>query len=199
MGAATRVFLRNGYGLASIDKVAGEAGVSTRTIYERFKNKADLLAAVITRLVDRDMASVLAIAELDRLDPKDALTNIAHAITSRARDPESAALFRIVATEAVRFPELATKMRDSGRRRWEGVIADYFRGQIKRGTLRLADPERAAVLFMQMICAELHECLLFGSADAIAQLDLSPHLWHAIDIFLFGAASATARPTAEGA
>ncbi len=199
IGAATRVFLRDGYGLASIDKVASEAGVSTRTIYERFKNKADLLAAVITRLVDRDMATVLAITELDRLDPKEALTTIAHTITRRARDPESAALFRIVATEAMRFPELAAKMRDSGKQRWEGAIAEYFRGQIKRGSLSLADPDRAAVLFMQMICAELHECLLFGKANAMEQLDVSPHLTHAIDIFLFGAASATARPTAEGA
>src|SRR5580698_6820081 len=80
INAATRVFLREGYGLASIDKVASEAGVSTRTIYERFKNKADLLAAVITRLVDRDMETVLATAELDRLDPKEALTAIAQAI-----------------------------------------------------------------------------------------------------------------------
>lgn len=104
LGAATRVFLREGYGLASIDKVAGEAGVSTRTIYERFKNKADLLAAVITRLVDRDMAIVMATTELDRLDPKEALMTIAQTITSRARDPEAAALFRIVATEALRFP-----------------------------------------------------------------------------------------------
>src|SRR5271154_123159 len=93
IGAATRVFLREGYGHASIDKVAHEAGVSTRTIYERFKNKADLLAAVITRLVDRDVARVLATADLDRLDPKDALTAIAQAITSRARDAEAMALF----------------------------------------------------------------------------------------------------------
>src|SRR5882724_649463 len=71
IGAATRVFLREGYGRASIDKVAREAGVSTRTIYGRFRNKADLLTAVITRLVDRDMATVLATTELDRLDPKE--------------------------------------------------------------------------------------------------------------------------------
>ena len=77
INAATRVFLREGYGLASIDKVASEAGVSTRTIYERFKNKADLLAAVITRLVEHDMETVLATTELDRLDPRDALTAIA--------------------------------------------------------------------------------------------------------------------------
>src|ERR1700735_2814286 len=89
IGAATRVFLRDGYGLASIDKVASEAGVSTRTIYERFKNKADLLTSVITRLVDRDMATVFAPPDLDRLDPKEALTVIAQTITGRARDPDS--------------------------------------------------------------------------------------------------------------
>src|ERR1019366_463596 len=66
IGAATRVFLRDGYGGASIDKVASEAGVSTRTIYERFKNKADLLGAVISRLADRDMATGLATEEPQR-------------------------------------------------------------------------------------------------------------------------------------
>src|SRR5258708_29867093 len=81
ISAASRVFLREGYGLASIDKVASEAGVSTRTIYERFRNKADLLGAVITRLVDHDMETVLATAELDRLDPKVGLTVIAETMT----------------------------------------------------------------------------------------------------------------------
>jgi TetR/AcrR family transcriptional regulator, mexJK operon transcriptional repressor len=199
IAAATRVFLRDGYGLASIDKVATEAGVSTRTIYERFKNKADLLATVITRLVDRDMESVLATAELDRLDPKEALTVIAQTITSRVRDPESAALFRIVATEAVRFPELAAKMRDSSKSRWDGAIADYFRGQIKRGSLALADPDRSAVLFLQMICAELHEHLLFGCPEDVARLDFTAHQTHVIDIFLFGAAPRADRPTHDGA
>src|SRR5271154_4023264 len=107
IGAATRVFLREGYVHASIDKVAHEAGVSTRTIYERFKNKADLLAAVITRLVDRDVATVLATAELDRMELKEALMTIGETITGRACDPDAAALFRIVATEAQRFPSLA--------------------------------------------------------------------------------------------
>jgi AcrR family transcriptional regulator len=188
IAAATRVFLQDGYGLASIDKVAAEAGVSTRTIYERFRNKADLLAAVITRLVERDMATVLATAELDRLDPKEALTVIAQTLMNRARDPQSAALFRIVATEAIRFPELAAKMRGSSKVCWDGAVADYLRGQVKRGTLCLADPDKAAVLFLQMICGDLHERLLFGRPEEIAQFDFAPHVAHAIDVFLFGAA-----------
>jgi AcrR family transcriptional regulator len=187
LDAATRVFLREGYGLASIDKVASEAGVSTRTIYERFRNKADLLGAVISRLLDR-MSTMLATAELNRLTPRAALTVIAETITGRVREPDSAALFRIVATEAHRFPELAAKMRETDKRCVEMVVAHYLRDQVSRGILNLADPDRAARLFLQMVCLEIKECLLFGDEEAILKLDCKSHLDHAIDIFLLGAA-----------
>jgi AcrR family transcriptional regulator len=179
--------MREGYGLASIDKVAAEAGVSTRTIYERYKNKADLLGAVISRLVDR-MSTVLATADLNRLEPRAALTVIAETITGRARDPDAAALFRIVATEAHRFPELAAKMRENNKSCVDNVVANYFSAQIARGALALADPDRSATLFLQMICAELHESLLFGGEAAVAQFDCKAHVEHVIDIFLLGAA-----------
>jgi TetR/AcrR family transcriptional regulator, mexJK operon transcriptional repressor len=186
--AATRVFLRDGYGSASIDKVAHEAGVSTRTIYERFKNKADLLTSVITRLVERDMATVFATAELDRMEVKHALLTIAETITGRACAPEPAALFRIVAAEAQRFPALAAKMRAGTKARVADAIANYFRAQIARGRLALADPDRAASLFTQMVCAELQECLLFGAPGEVSKLDFAAHLNHVVDIFLNGAA-----------
>lgn len=186
LSAATRVFLREGYGNASIDKVAAEAGVSTRTIYERFKNKADLLATVITRLVDRDMTTAFATRDLERLDPRAALTVIGQTIAGRTSDADSMALFRIVATEAQRFPELAEKMRKATKGRMEKAIANYLRGQVRLGTLALADPDRAAALFLHMTCAELQECLLFRSAEAMANLDLASHLDQVIEIFLFG-------------
>jgi len=193
--AATRVFLRDGYGSASIDKVAAEAGVSTRTIYERFKNKGDLLGAVISRLVERDMETVLATEELDRLEPREALTSIGQLISGRACNPDSAALFRICATESHRFPELAAKMRGSAKARVDNAIANYLRRQTLRGALNLSDPDRAASLFLQMVCAELHECLLFGSAEDIAKLDSDTHLKHVVDIFLNGALPRTTAPS----
>jgi TetR/AcrR family transcriptional regulator, mexJK operon transcriptional repressor len=187
INTATVVFLRDGYGLASIDKVASEARVSTRTIYERFKNKADLLGAVIRRLVDR-MATVIASADLDGLEPRSALMLIARILVDRARDPDSAALFRIVATEANRFPELAAQMRESDKRCVDGALADYLRREIRRGTLVLADPDKAAALFLQMVFSELHECWLFGDEQTLAQLDMDSHLHYVIDLFLLGAA-----------
>jgi AcrR family transcriptional regulator len=187
--AAARVFLRDGYGAASIDKVAHEAGVSTRTIYERFKNKADLLLSVISRLVEQDMATMSATPELDRMGVKQALVTIGSSLTGRACDPQSAALFRIVAAEAQRFPALAEKMRNGAKARVVEAVAAYFRGQTLRGALHLSEPERAAALFIQMVVGELHECLLFQSTDAIAKLDFSGHVHYVVDIFLNGAAA----------
>jgi AcrR family transcriptional regulator len=187
ISAATRVFLREGYESASIDKVATEAGVSTRTIYERFKNKADLLGAAIARLIDRDMTTVISPTELERLPLETALTLIGRTLTGRARNPDSAALIRILAKEAQRFPELAAKMRGGAKLRVDTAIATFFRAQVSRGNLALPNPDRAAVLFLQMVFAELQECLLFGSADEIAALDFDAHLSAVIDLFLHGA------------
>jgi TetR/AcrR family transcriptional repressor of mexJK operon len=187
IGAAIRVFLRDGYESTSIDKVAGEAGVSTRTIYERFKNKADLLGAAIARLVERDMATVIAPAELERLPLRSALTLIGKTLTGRARNPDSAALIRILAKEAQRFPELAARMRGGTKLRVDNALATFFRTQVARGHLALADPDRAAVLFLQMVFAELQECLLFGSPDDMAAVDFDAHLNAVIDLFLYGA------------
>lgn len=187
INAATHVFLRDGYALASIDKVASEAGVSTRTIYERFKNKADLLVAVIRRLVNR-MATGVASVDLEGLEPRAALTLIARTITDRASDPDSAALFRIVATEAHRFPDLALQMREHDKRCVDAALAAYLRREIKRGTLVLPDPDKAAALFLQMVFSELHDCWLFGPEDALAHLDLTSHLNYVVDLFLLGAA-----------
>ena len=186
LAAATRIFLQ-GYGSASIDKVASEAGVSTRTIYERYKNKAELLAAVISRLIETDMANALAPDGLAHLSPRQALLSIGRVITSRASDPSSAGLFRILATEARRFPELAAKMRGGTKAKVDCGVAAYLLAQTRLGTLRLADPNRAAVLFLQMVSSEVRDCMLFGSPDELAQIDLERHLEHVVDIFLHGA------------
>lgn len=141
LDAATRVFLREGDGLASMDKIVAEAGASTRTLYERFKNRAELLAAVINRMLER-LAKVLATADLDRLEPHAALTVIADTMVTRACDSDCAASFRITATESHRFPELAAKMRVNDKRCVDNLVANYCRSQIKRGKSALPDSDK---------------------------------------------------------
>src|SRR5258707_1178566 len=68
------------------------------------------------------------------------------------------------------------------------VAANYLRAQVRSGSLHLADPDRAATLFLQMICSEMHDRLLFGGEAEVATLDLKSHVDHAIGLFLLGAA-----------
>jgi AcrR family transcriptional regulator len=185
--AATRIFLKEGYGLASIDKIATEAGISTRTIYERFKNKADLMAAVVERLMDRDMAQMFESQEIDDLQPVAALSLIAETVVNRFCDPDSAALFRIIATEAHRFPELTDKVRCANRLRFETKLSTYFRRQTERGIFALDDPDRAAHLFLHLIAADLQDCLLFEPAGSIGRVDWPRHVTSAVQLFLCGA------------
>jgi AcrR family transcriptional regulator len=51
LGAATRVFAREGYGRATVDAVAAEAGSTKPTLYARFGSKADLYRAAVEREV----------------------------------------------------------------------------------------------------------------------------------------------------
>src|ERR1700716_94258 len=62
-GALT-VFARDGYTRASIDAISAEAGVSTRTIYNHFQDKAQLFETVIQESADR--AAEAQIATIDR-------------------------------------------------------------------------------------------------------------------------------------
>jgi AcrR family transcriptional regulator len=76
-------------------RVAREAGVSTRTIYNRFRYKADLFAVGVTRFVERDTVSVVAPGEFDEIDPKRALTIIAQRLADRAHRPDFMALLSV--------------------------------------------------------------------------------------------------------
>jgi AcrR family transcriptional regulator len=197
--AATRVFLQQGYGLASIDQIATEAGMSTRKIYERYKNKAELMAAVVTRLIDRDVEAVFEIGRHGRTDVEDALTQIGRTLMNRLADPDSAALFRIVATESQRFPELTNRVRAVARQRLDGALAAYLQRQMQRGVFVADDPQRSAALFLQMITAELRDSLLFERGASIREFDQSEHVARVVRLFLYGAAPRAGLPTSRNA
>jgi AcrR family transcriptional regulator len=82
-----------------VAKVAAEAGMSTRTIYNHYNNKADLFSAVISALINR-LTTQLVSDELQELEPGIALRVIARAVQDRAFDPHFAALFRLTARES---------------------------------------------------------------------------------------------------
>ena len=184
--AATKVFLKEGYGMASIDKVAAEAGASTRTLYQHFENKADLLAAVVGRLVERDMEAIFVQAELAQLEVDQALIRIGTALLERFQDNQSRALFQLIAMEAHRFPELAKKVRVSAKQRIESVVESYLREQCERGRLAIENPAATAMLLLYMMVGEIKERTLFGTPDEAYSFDATAHVKRVVDLFLNG-------------
>lgn len=110
---ATGLFLAEGYGTTSIEAVAARAGISKRTFYHRFDDKAALFAAVVHRIIEQ----IRPPADVPLLEGS-SLHNILHrlaGLTLRAAlSPQAIALHRLVTAESMRFPNLTRAVYDEG-------------------------------------------------------------------------------------
>jgi AcrR family transcriptional regulator len=76
--AARALFAANGYGATSIDAIAKEAGVATRTVYSAFGTKREILSLICDLWLQRAGAVELAGHVLNVEDPAEKLQKAAH-------------------------------------------------------------------------------------------------------------------------
>ncbi|MEV6417015.1 TetR/AcrR family transcriptional regulator [Kribbella sp. NPDC051718] len=156
-GALT-VFARDGYARASIDVIAAEAQVSTRTIYNHFQDKAGLFRAVIQDSAERVAAAHLQIIDryLRRITDLEA-DLVEFGIAWRTPMPdyaEHSALARQLSAEAGHLPDDAIDV-------WQQTLtvrralAGRFNTLADDGLLDFEDPMQAA----------LHFCLLISDSS----------------------------------
>ncbi|MES2181678.1 MAG: TetR/AcrR family transcriptional regulator [Pseudomonadota bacterium] len=189
LDCALNIFMRDGYGLASIAKIATTAGISTRTIYGLYKNKADLMVASVAYMVKQDVEKMQSIDGLDRMSTQAGLHAFGEMILARVTSPQLIALYRMGVAEAARFPEMTSKMKAIGPQRIEAVIADYLRQRIAKGELQIENVDKAAIMFCQMLIAEPRHNALMGLLTK--DWDAKAHISYVVDIFLHGVSPAT--------
>jgi AcrR family transcriptional regulator len=80
--AARQLFADNGYGATSIDAIAKEAGVATRTVYSAFGTKREILSLICDLWLQRAGAVELAGEVLTETDPAEKLRKAAHWLTN---------------------------------------------------------------------------------------------------------------------
>ncbi|MFI5708566.1 TetR/AcrR family transcriptional regulator [Kribbella sp. NPDC051620] len=80
--AARKLFAGNGYGATSIDAIAKEAGVATRTVYSAFGTKREILSLICDLWLQRAGAQELAGEVLQEPDPASKLGKAAHWLTN---------------------------------------------------------------------------------------------------------------------
>jgi AcrR family transcriptional regulator len=80
--AARRLFADTGYGATSIDAIAKEAGVATRTVYSAFGTKREILSLICDLWLQRAGAQELAGEVLQETDGATKLGKAAHWLTN---------------------------------------------------------------------------------------------------------------------
>jgi AcrR family transcriptional regulator len=183
--AATQLFLATGYGSTTIEAVAERAGVSKRTLYDRFADKSTLFAAVVHRIITqiRPPADVplLAGTTLEEI-----LRRLARLILNAALAAPALALHRLVSAESARFPELVRAVASDGSTR-EGtaLIADLLARSLGEAKLDPAARLFAAEQFIHsVVTVPQRRAMGFGAPMSPAELDA----WavRVVDLFLNG-------------
>src|ERR1700692_2546614 len=103
--AAWRGFVAGGYGATSMEAVAHFAGVSTKTLYRLFPNKAALYEGTMSDRLDRLLSGV-ALRSTDHPDIEEALCKTLTICAALALNEEVVALSRMTLREADKFSDV---------------------------------------------------------------------------------------------
>jgi TetR/AcrR family transcriptional regulator, mexJK operon transcriptional repressor len=147
---ATSVFARDGYEGASMSRIALEAGVSKGTLYNYFTSKAELFAAYVGQQCSAKLAQVFADSPHDDATPAEMLRVIGTRMIEMMLSPTAQTIYRVVTSEAPKFPELARAFYDAGPAQAIGALSDWLAAETRAGRLRVPDPRFAAEQFFAL-------------------------------------------------
>ncbi|WP_100445170.1 TetR/AcrR family transcriptional regulator [Glycomyces xiaoerkulensis] len=167
--AANLVFGRDGFARATVDAIAREAGVSKKTIYNHFDDKAALfrlaaleatheLSDAIALLADRHLRKIL---DLER-DLIDFGVDRVQAIFNAPE--EHAAIARTVRAEVKHLPrEVVDAWLEAGPVRSQRDIAAHFLAMRERGLLDFEDADKAAAYYTLLSFTPIAERTFLGA------------------------------------
>lgn len=148
--AARRIFIRDGYEAANIRSIAIESGFSKPTLYANFGSKERLFEALITNTCAQIKPPEIHIAS--NLSARRILTQLAENYRRTVLSPEFIEFYRLVISEAKRFPELGAIFYRCGPQASRKVLTDLLKQLGEQNILpQIKDPETAAEQFEALI------------------------------------------------
>lgn len=178
-------FLAKGFELATIEAIAQAVGMTKRTVYAKFTDKEALFRAAVNRAVERYWVSPERISATDCGDIEQTLIAIARLRIDEVRTANGLRLQRIIATESYRFPDLYLLAYERGALPVIRFLAGLLARETAAGRLAVAEPEKAATLFMSMVVSAPARVIIAGADLPEAEID--ERLRFAVDLFLNGA------------
>ncbi len=180
--AARLAFLDKGYAESSMGRIAEAAGVSIKTVYRHFENKDDLFSAVMHAACDPNGITELEsepvppspIADASAIPPRPWARKVPAAALPLAGvdylndllEPEKLSLYRVVARDAHRFPELGQRYQAEISARRIELMAVYLEQWSDSEKWKLKNSRHAAITFLALLRADLFDDALFGIRSA---------------------------------
>jgi len=183
--AAAEVFFEQGYAAASIDAIIERSGGSKRNIYAAFGNKEGLFAAIVTGNADR-VLSTLEVEKIGGRDLRETLTTFGDRLMAAYMTPTLVGIFRMVVTEANRFPDLARDFYEKGPERAVARLAQVLDAARGRAEIQVPDSVQAAGHFVGMIRGNLHLQVVLGLRAPPSDAESRAAVRSAVDVFLLG-------------
>jgi AcrR family transcriptional regulator len=155
LAVARDYFFEHGYGAATMSGIAAKLGGSKETLWRHFPSKEELFAAVIEFTTAEFRSQMLATLPPPTDDPLETLTRLCRSVIEQAVSPPAIALFRLINSEAGRFPDVGRIFYERGPTKTQRVIGDYLAEHLG-SVLRDTDLVRAGRVLFALCSAGIY-------------------------------------------
>lgn len=195
---AARHFLEHGYAGTTMSAIANTLGGSKGTLWSYFPSKGELFVAVLDRLT-ADFHAQLSLILNPEHDLETALRRFCREFLVKVTSPEGIALYRLVVSEACRFPEVGRDFHERGPRVTQMQLARFLADAMDRGLLHREEPIAMARNLIGLCLAGLRQNLLIGLIERLSPDDIDNEIDRAMAMFMRAYALAEpAEPVGEG-
>jgi TetR/AcrR family transcriptional repressor of mexJK operon len=185
LSAATRIFIAHGYSGASMEAIAEAAPVSKPTLYNHFKDKQALFAAVIAEQC-AGLLSTLSEVQTETDDPVAGLKSIAGAFVELIYAEDALRLYRLIIAEQQQFPELGELVYRTAPELVLRQLSSYLEKLHARGKLYITDLHTSSRLLLGMLQGDPHFRCLLGLQPGLSDMEKRQLIGAAVDLFLKG-------------
>lgn len=148
---ALEIFLEKGFERTSIDAITAAAGVAKRTVYLRYEDKTALFKAALERAIEDWIVPIEVLRAAETDDLEETLLRIGRILVANVMSQRGLQLLRITNAESTRMPEISAFTNKAGTERTLVYLADLIRRRAGAVDALLADPDEAALSFMNLV------------------------------------------------
>ena len=185
LAAASEVFTAVGFERASMSDIRARIGGSKATLYNYFPSKEKLFFEVMHQAKTHELEETVRALNADADDLKQELLHFGQRFLSVLYSPEAMAIRHLAIAESRRS--------ESGKMSFEGAIlpletqvAEFLKGVMKRGQLRTADAQIAAIHLLSLIESEFMQRGLLGVLKPVKPETIKGAVRRAVEVFLSG-------------